>query len=779
MTDLSSYINITANTVTAIGNVVGDSIVANAVVANAVISGDGGNLSNIQGANVSGEVSYAAVANSVAVANIDGIGNIATINLNGSNTNVLYGDGTFGNIIDGYGATGATGPQGNIGSTGVIGPTGATGIQGGMGATGVMGPQGPQGYQGATGIAGVDGATGEIGATGIQGLSSSAFLYKIDANHTSGQPSGGYLLYNNATQINATQINVSHFDEGGTDIDIFLALLRNTETITIQDKTVSSNYQRWTINGTPTNINPGTSNSYWTIPVTLTASSGTGTTNFSNNNQVLLALTNGVTGATGATGVAGVAGATGAFSGTLTSNLNANTYSISNANVITANIFTGSLANGNSNVNIATANGNVTISAVGNNVVTITGTGANISGTANISGNTYSGSNSTTGFILGNVNSKFGAVGSNSSIVMGTNIQANPDQSASAGAGLQVGGGGYILAPNGARVLTLGTDGSATITTNLSLPNGGNISVSTGNVTAGGSFVRSGNMTQASWGANGIGLKLSAATYTDNTSPAGTLAAQYIHNVGNTTFAFSNAVTVTNAATMYVAAPLAGANATLTNAYAIYTNGNIGALGNISSNNITATGTVSGQYLLATNSSGNEGGEINLTKAPNSSLSGNTIVIDQWVDRVRFFEGGGTARGAYIDLTQTDASVGTLLNNRVSGLVNAGTYVTMDLLKATLTGSGNRGLSLAATTGSFSINISGTYVTTTNSTSGSAGVATITTTPTSSQFNWNFTGQSDTSTYIITDTTNNRVYRITLMIGGSYLNNMISIERLI
>jgi hypothetical protein len=46
------------------------------------------------------------------------------------------------------------------------------------------------------------------------------------------------------------------------------------------------------------------------------------------------------------------------------------------------------ISNGNSNVNIATANGNITFSAVGNaDVMVITGTGANINGTANITGN--------------------------------------------------------------------------------------------------------------------------------------------------------------------------------------------------------------------------------------------------------------------------------------------------------------------------------------------------------------------------------------------------------
>lgn len=59
------------------------------------LTGDGGNLSNIAGANVSGEVSYAAVANSVAAANVSGLGNISTINLDGNASNLISGAGTF------------------------------------------------------------------------------------------------------------------------------------------------------------------------------------------------------------------------------------------------------------------------------------------------------------------------------------------------------------------------------------------------------------------------------------------------------------------------------------------------------------------------------------------------------------------------------------------------------------------------------------------------------------------------------------------------------------
>ena len=83
------------------------------------LAGNGNGLSNIQGANisgfvpnanvantafavaganVSGQVSYAALANSVAVANVVGIGNIATLALDGNSSNVLYGNGVFDSV---------------------------------------------------------------------------------------------------------------------------------------------------------------------------------------------------------------------------------------------------------------------------------------------------------------------------------------------------------------------------------------------------------------------------------------------------------------------------------------------------------------------------------------------------------------------------------------------------------------------------------------------------------------------------------------------------------
>jgi hypothetical protein len=231
--------------------------------------------------------------------------------------------------------------------------------------------------------------------------------------------------------------------------------------------------------------------------------------------------------------------------------------------------------------------------------------------------------------------------------------------------------------------------------------------------------------------------------------------------------------------------------------------GNISAVGNVTAQNfignISITGNVQGTspnvtlvagsyswtfdnggtLTLPVGINGNEGGEIDFAKAANSTLSGNVVVIDQFVDKVRFFEGGGNARGAYIDLTQTAAGVGTLLNNRVSGIVNAGAFVTMDNLNATVTTSGNRGLSLATVSGTVTGFVSSSYSLVTGGANGAAGSISLTTTPSSSIQGYNFTSEGDTAIYVVRDNTNNRVYRITMMIGGAYNNNFISIERLI
>ena len=78
--------------------------------------------------------------------------------------------------------------------------------------------------------------------------------------------------------------------------------------------------------------------------------------------------------------------------------------------------------------------------------------------------------------------------------------------------------------------------------------------------------------------------------------------------------------------------------------------------------NIYAGGNVNGQYLISTNSSGDEGGEILLAKAQtNTTLSGTGVTIDVYQNKLRIFEQGGSARGVYVDLTTAGAGVGTNL----------------------------------------------------------------------------------------------------------------------
>jgi hypothetical protein len=201
---------------------------------------------------------------------------------------------------------------------------------------------------------------------------------------------------------------------------------------------------------------------------------------------------------------------------------------------------------------------------------------------------------------------------------------------------------------------------------------------------------------------------------------------------------------------------------------------------NLPSTNNTFTGTnrFNGQVTLG-GAGGDEGGELQLATAQtNTTLTGNVVSLDIYQDRLRIFEAGGNARGVYIDLSKTPGGNAGELMWKASGIVNAGTFVTLDNLKATITTSGNRGLSLATVAGSISGYISAQYQVMTGGNNGTAISVSLTTSASTSLFAYNFVSEGDTATYILRDNTNNRVYRIIMIIGGAYNNNFISIERL-
>jgi hypothetical protein len=203
---------------------------------------------------------------------------------------------------------------------------------------------------------------------------------------------------------------------------------------------------------------------------------------------------------------------------------------------------------------------------------------------------------------------------------------------------------------------------------------------------------------------------------------------------------------------------------------------------NLPSTNNTFTGTnrFNGQVTLG-GASGDEGGELQLAIAQtNTTLTGSIVSVDIYQDRLRIFEAGGTTRGVYVDLSKAPAGNAGELMWKASGMVNAGTFVTLDNLKCAVTtvAQGNRGLSIGAVSTTFEADVSGWYTVSGGSSGITGNNQTYTTTASNSLFNWNFPTHGDMVQVNLRDKTNNRFYRITMMIGASYISNFISIERL-
>jgi hypothetical protein len=264
--------------------------------------------------------------------NIAGPSGSTAVGLIGSDENAIvytqFGFATpFINVGPAIGTTLAPGSIGGwvIGPTGVLGTTGydlfaqeaLTGITFPAGLTGpqyslikhiqpktiiASGSEGTTGqvlsYNGTTieWISPPYGPTGPTGENGADGQSSSYFDYQADNGAT---PSTGHISWSNfAAQTGSTYIRVNHINQDGVDIDIFLNLVQQENSLIIQDKNVSANFQRWLVSGPPI---PNTGANYVEYPVTLTSSGGS--SNFANNHELILAtIVPGPRGPTGPTG---------------------------------------------------------------------------------------------------------------------------------------------------------------------------------------------------------------------------------------------------------------------------------------------------------------------------------------------------------------------------------------------------------------------------------------------------------------------------------------------
>jgi len=151
------------------------------------------------------------------------------------------------------------------------------------------------------------------------------------------------------------------------------------------------------------------------------------------------------------------------------------------------------------------------------------------------------------------------------------------------------------------------------------------------------------------------------------------------------------------------------------------------------------TGTITGDgaftgYLKSLNSQGDEGGEILLAKPQtNNTIAGTGVTIDIWQNRIRFFEQGGSARGAYIDITATANGVGTnLLTGSGTSLPsqtgNSGKYLTTDGTNASWATLSSYTLPAANTTTLGGVIIPAVGTSGLTNTSGTIGLATATAT---------------------------------------------------
>ena len=404
-------------------------------------------------------------------------------------------------------------------------------------------------------------------------------------------------------------------------------------------------------------------------------------------------------------------------------------------NVFVANLH-GPLANGNSNVNIPVANGNVNITAAGNaNIVVVTGTGANITGTANISGNANIGNIGTSGLIIATGN----ITGGN---LMGPLANGNSNV--------------YIPSSNGN--ITFNSVGNANIVvitgTGANINGTANISgnANIGNIGTGGLIIATGNIT----GGNLMGPHANGNSNVNIPSANGNIN---LTAVGNTTLVITGTgANITGTANITgnltagnILGPLANGNS---NVNIPSSNGNV---------NITSSGNTS---LVVTNTGANVVGTFNVTGISNLNSVSNVIIMGGSNGYVLQTNGGGglswtPLNSAAVSNGNSNVSIPVANGNvNISAVGNANVLVitgTGANISGTLNATGNLIVANLITSNGSGGNISGANNISANTLSGNL---TTTSQP-------NITSVGTLTSLIVSGTTNlNAVGNITIT-GGS------------
>jgi hypothetical protein len=158
-------------------------------------------------------------------------------------------------------------------------------------------------------------------------------------------------------------------------------------------------------------------------------------------------------------------------------------------------------------------------------------------------------------------------------------------------------------------------------------------------------------------------------------------------------------------------------------------------------------------------------------------MSNNIVMRTNGTERLRIDNGGNVNVTGKLNVTDPTGNVST----KVTGRVTAGTFLSFENLRFSVTTSEPRGLSIATGSGSVNLYVEGRYNNGASTIYGArtAGVVTYSTTASGSAFGWGFNSSGDTIIYHLTDPDNGRLYRVTLIIMPSYINNFICVERLL
>ena len=158
-----------------------------------------------------------------------------------------------------------------------------------------------------------------------------------------------------------------------------------------------------------------------------------------------------------------------------------------------------------------------------------------------------------------------------------------------------------------------------------------------------------------------------------------------------------------------------------------------------------------------------------------ADMSNNIVMRTNGTERLRIDNSGNVNVTGKLNVTDPTGSVSTKLTARFT----AGTFISFDNLRFSVTTGDPRGLSIATVSGSVNLYVEGRYNNGGVYGTRTASSVTYTTSPSGSPFGWGFNSSGDTIIYHLTDADNGRLYRVTLIIMPSYINNFICIERLL